>query len=73
LNVTARTRRGSRPPDVTTTSGAAEILGVSEMTLRWWDKAGKSCVDRQLVNRYRVYRRAHVMKLRKQAERGKAA
>ena len=68
-----RTRRAPGPPDVITISEAAEILGVSEMTLRRWDKAGKFSPHRHPVNGYRVYRRANVMRLRKQIESGKAA
>lgn len=56
-----------------TISEAAEILGVSEMTLRRWDKAGKFSPHRHPVNGYRVYKRANVMRLRKQIESGKAA
>ena len=52
---------------------AAVILGVSEMTLRRWDKAGKFCPHRHPVNGYRVYRRESVLTLRKQIESGHAA
>lgn len=68
-----RSRRAPPPPDVLTIKEAAEIIGVSEMTLRRWDKAGKFSPHRHPVNGYRVYRRQNVLKLRKQIESGKAA
>lgn len=51
----------------------AEILGVSEVTLRRWDRSGKFSPHRHPVNGYRVYRRADVLKLRKKIETGRAA
>ncbi|MDO8589658.1 MAG: helix-turn-helix domain-containing protein [bacterium] len=35
---------------------AAEILGVSPLTLRNWDKSGKFPAQRHPMNNYRVYR-----------------
>jgi excisionase family DNA binding protein len=35
---------------------AASILGVSTMTLRNWDKAGKLKANRHPFNNYRVYK-----------------
>ncbi len=35
---------------------AAEILGVSPLTLRNWDKAGKFKAQRHPMNNYRVYK-----------------
>ena len=35
---------------------AAEILGVSALTLRNWDKSGKFQAQRHPMNNYRVYR-----------------
>lgn len=35
---------------------AAEILGVSALTLRNWDKAGKFRAQRHPMNNYRVYK-----------------
>lgn len=52
-------------PDVLTISEVAEVIGVSKVTLRRWDKAGKFSPHRHPVNGYRVYRRADVLKLRK--------
>ena len=35
---------------------AAEILGVSPLTLRNWDKSGKFRASRHPMNNYRVYK-----------------
>ncbi|MDO8471328.1 MAG: helix-turn-helix domain-containing protein [bacterium] len=35
---------------------AAEILGVSPLTLRNWDKSGKFPAQRHPMNNYRVYK-----------------
>ncbi len=35
---------------------AAEILGVSPLTLRNWDKSGKFRAQRHPMNNYRVYK-----------------
>ena len=35
---------------------AAEILGVSSLTLRNWDKSGKFKAQRHPMNNYRVYK-----------------
>lgn len=61
-----------RGPDVITIGEAAAILGVCEMTLRRWDRAGKFSPHRHPANGYRVYKRADVLKLRRQID-GKAA
>lgn len=58
--------------DVLTIKDAAEILGVSEMTLRRWDAAGKFRARRHPINNYRTYLRSEVMKLRKQIVQGAA-
>ena len=60
-------------PDVLTIKEAAEVLGVSEVTLCRWDRSGKFSPHRHPVNGYRCYRRGDVLKLRKQIETGKAA
>ena len=39
-----------------TIKSAAEILGVSEQTLRNWDKTGKLKAQRDGKNRFRVYK-----------------
>lgn len=35
---------------------AAKLLGVSELTLRNWDKSGKFKAQRHPMNNYRVYK-----------------
>ena len=44
---------------------AAEILGVSPMTLRRWDKKGKLKAPRHRFNNYRVYDRQKINQLQK--------
>jgi excisionase family DNA binding protein len=56
-----------------TIKDAAALLGVSEMTLRRWDKAGKFRARRHPMNNYRFYRRDDVLSLRRRIERGEAA
>jgi DNA-binding transcriptional MerR regulator len=60
-------------PDVLSIKATAAILGVSEVTLRRWDKSGKFSPHRHPLNGYRCYRRADVLRLRKQIESGTAA
>lgn len=40
------------------------MLGVSESTLRYWDKTGKLCAVRHPLNGYRYYRLDAVRALR---------
>ncbi|MDB5239112.1 MAG: yhdJ [Candidatus Parcubacteria bacterium] len=42
---------------------AAQILGVTPLTLRNWDKKGKLKALRHPMNNYRVYKREEVEKL----------
>lgn len=42
---------------------AAELLGVTPLTLRNWDKNGKLKALRHPMNNYRVYKREEVEKL----------
>lgn len=42
---------------------AAKMLGVTPLTLRNWDKAGKLQALRHPINNYRVYRRANIERL----------
>ncbi len=42
---------------------AAEILGVSALTLRNWDNSGKFLAGRHPINNYRVYKLADIEKL----------
>lgn len=51
---------------VLTIKAAAEVLDVSEQTLRRWDKAGKLRAKRHPMNGYRLYPRRQVLELRRQ-------
>lgn len=51
-----------------TIKAAAEILGVSEQTLRRWDKAGKFRAKRHPFNGYRLYSRARVLEIRRRIQ-----
>ncbi len=42
---------------------AAQILGVSPLTLRNWDKSGKFKASRHPMNNYRVYRLSSLEKV----------
>jgi len=60
--------------DLLTVKAAAELLGVSEQTLRRWDKAGKLRARRHPMNGYRLYPRNVVLNLRRQIlSEGRAA
>ena len=48
---------------------AAEFLGVCEMTLRRWDKAGKLKAYRNPGNRYRLYRLNELKKFLKRIQK----
>ena len=39
---------------------AAELLGVTPLTLRNWDRSGKLAASRNPINNYRVYRREDI-------------
>lgn len=62
----ASVAREATVPDVLTIKAAAELLGVSEQTLRRWDKAGKLRARRHPMNGYRLYPRKLVLNLRRQ-------
>jgi DNA (cytosine-5)-methyltransferase 1 len=47
-----------------TIAEAAKLLGVSLPTLRRWDESGKFPARRHPINRYRMYDRHDVMRLR---------
>ena len=49
---------------------AAQMLGVSRLTLRNWDKNGKLLASRHPINNYRVYKREDIEKIVKQIESG---
>jgi DNA-binding transcriptional MerR regulator len=51
--------------ELLTIKDAAALLGVCEMTLRRWDKAGKFKARRHPINGYRMYSRAEVVSLRR--------
>ncbi|QRE78324.1 DNA (cytosine-5-)-methyltransferase (plasmid) [Methylobacterium aquaticum] len=48
---------------------AASLLGVSEKTLRNWDKAGKLRPARHPINGYRIYRAADLHELKRELNR----
>lgn len=47
---------------------AAEILGVSKLTLRNWDKSGKLIAYRHPINNYRVYKNEEIQNLIKKIQ-----
>jgi excisionase family DNA binding protein len=49
---------------------AAEILGVSTLTLRNWDKSGKFPANRHPMNNYRVYKLSSLEELIRDIEGG---
>lgn len=53
-----------------TVSPAAALLGVSPSTLRNWDREGKLKARRHPINGYRLYKKAELEKLLRQAEEG---
>jgi excisionase family DNA binding protein len=55
---------------VLTIKAAAEVLNVSEQTLRRWDKAGKLRAKRHPMNGYRIYFRRQILELRRQIQSG---
>lgn len=44
------------------------MLGVSEQTLRRWDKAGKLAAKRHPLNGYRLYPRDVILELKRQIQ-----
>lgn len=49
---------------------AAEILGVSPLTLRNWDKSGKFKAQRHPMNNYRVYKLSSLERIIEDIESG---
>lgn len=49
---------------------AAEILGVTTLTLRNWDKSGKFPAQRHPMNNYRVYKQSALVKVIEDIEMG---
>lgn len=68
----ARPAKSEKPKTLVTISEAAELLDVSQPTLRRWDKAGKFTPHRHPINGYRLYKRTEVMRLKREIERGAA-
>ena len=66
-------RREPAPDELITIAEAAELLGVSQITLRRWDASGKFRARRHPINAYRMYAREDVMRLRKQIVQGGTA
>ncbi len=60
-------------PDVLTISEAAQALGISEVTLRRWEAAGKVPCHRHPVTGWRLFKRGDVLRLRKLIEDGRGA
>jgi excisionase family DNA binding protein len=52
-----------------TIAEAAEYIGVSPMTLRRWDKAGKLHAKRHPMNRYRLYKKSELDAILKSIEK----
>ncbi len=50
-------------PKLITIQKAAEILGVTPLTLRNWDNSGKFPASRHPINNYRVYKLSDIEKL----------
>lgn len=50
---------------------AAEFLGISQLTLRNWDKKGKLSAHRHPVNNYRLYRLADLEKFLEKINKNK--
>jgi len=50
-------------PQLISIKKAAEIIGVTTLTLRNWDRDGKLKALRHPMNNYRVYRRQDIEKL----------
>lgn len=49
---------------------ASEILGVSPLTLRNWDKSGKFPAQRHPMNNYRIYKRSALESIIRDIESG---
>ena len=47
---------------------AAEFIGVSESTLRNWERAGKITTYRHPINRYRLYKKSDLEGLLRRIE-----
>jgi excisionase family DNA binding protein len=63
---TVRIHAPSETGELLTIKAAADALGVSEQTLRRWDRAGKLRPMRHPMNGYRLYRREVINDLKRQ-------
>ncbi len=70
LRVASRTQRRAGALGLLLINEAAKLLGVSEMTLRRWDRVGKFKARRHPMNGYRVYRREDLLALRQRLRSG---
>ena len=61
----------SAQPRLVTIKEAAGVLGVSEVTLRRWDEAGKFPARRHPINGYRLYRLDTLARLRADIQGGR--
>ena len=52
---------------------AAEFLGVSEQTLRNWERRGKLTVYRHPINQYRLFRKRDLVRVLEHLERSAKA
>lgn len=59
-----RPNQAAEDTELLTIKAAAGVLGVSEQTLRRWDRAGKLRPTRHPINGYRLYRRDVINDLR---------
>lgn len=59
------------PKKFLTVNDVARLLGVSPLTVRNWDKAGKLVAYRNPVNNYRMYKNEDVEAILKQIEHSK--
>ena len=56
---------GESRQELITIKKAAELLGVSQQTLRRWDNAGKLQARRHPINGYRLYAEQAILELKK--------
>lgn len=64
-------REQGRSSGLLTISQAARRLGVSQVTLRRWDAAGKFKARRHPINDYRMYSKVDVERLKRRILKGR--
>ncbi len=64
----ARAEGSSTSEGMVTIKDAARLLGVSEVTLRRWDDAGRFKAIRHPINGYRLYRMRDLTRLKRMIE-----